>query len=426
MLLRIPPGSASAYIGDCNRLRQVLTNLMGNAVKFTGSGMVALDLSFSEAKNNKVYTTFKVTDTGIGLSEEQCKKIFDKFVQADGSVTREFGGTGLGLSISCRLVELMGGTIEVISTPGIGSTFYFSICMEKTPASLPAIWQCEKPLSGTHILLVDDNETNLEILSSHIQYWGANPTTARGSQEALNYLNEVKKSGGYFDAIILDMQMPYMNGIQLARQISDSKLSENSGIMLLLSTSDAIDLEYCNTLGICRVSNKPVRLRELYHGLISTIEGRISYEDSTASVIRKISPGELSGRVLVVEDNPVNQEMMLEVLRIFGVTADLAIHGKEAVDATKIVEYDLVLMDCQMPVLDGFSATQQIRQRESNSDNLKRLPIIALTANAMQGTKEKCLAMGMDDYLSKPIKSRHLKSVVEKWIGERGSSSNRE
>lgn len=415
VVFRMVPGAETAFTGDGDRLRQVLTNLMGNAVKFTKAGEVSLHIDFGLEKSGKVQTNFKVSDTGIGINECQLRRIFDSFVQADGSITRQFGGTGLGLSISSSLVKLMGGDIKVSSEPGVGSEFSFSVDLQVLPVAIRSVWHSKDAFVGKQILVVDDNDTNLEILEEQIRFWGATPVLAKCAQEGLVCIQRKSVSRQPFDAIILDMHMPDLTGLQLAEEIQKAELAIDTGIMLLSSSSDLLDPDYCRQLGIYCIASKPLRVQELYRSLISAIERKKSSNSENAKVIKQLPDGAVSARVLLAEDNPVNQDMMLEMMRIMGMKADLASNGREALKALMKQRYDLVLMDCQMPVMDGFSATEEIRCRENRSGDAQRVPIIALTANAMQGTREKCIAHGMDDYLSKPVNSRQLCETLQKW-----------
>jgi len=414
--LIMPPESPVAFKGDAARIRQVLTNLLSNAAKFTSQGEVRLEVSVVETEQSRSEINFAVVDTGIGIAPEHLEKIFDSFVQADGSTTRQFGGTGLGLSISNSLVELMGGKLQVHSTLGEGATFHFNLPLEQLPNRVAHEWRRPDALVGKRILIVDDNATNREILSSQMTYWGAFPVATTGAEQALRQLEESAEKGQPFDAGILDMHMPRTNGIELARTIHARSLAPSTVFMLLSSACDSIDLQECRDLGVHSLVHKPVRQPDLYHCLSASLDPLVTPTFSKKHVVKQIQENTVRGHVLLAEDNPVNQDMMLEMLRLLGLTAELASNGQEAVDATAKGTYDAVIMDCQMPVMDGFVATQTIRDREAENADGTRLPIIALTANAMQGDREQCIANGMDDYLSKPVSSAQLREMLSKWL----------
>jgi len=373
--LNMQPESHVAYKGDASRLRQILLNLMGNAVKFTSEGEVKLIVSSNELADSNTELKFEVIDTGIGIDADVLDSIFESFVQADGTTTRQFGGTGLGLAISSKLAELMDGRIGVESAKGSGSTFWFTATVEKLSVKAQDALQSTDALVHKRVLIVDDNKTNCEILQSQVVYWGAEPVVVNGGDEALCALDASIVDRQPIDIVILDMHMPGMNGLELAVAIRERPDSADLKLILLSSVCDQLDTETCKSIGIVQ----------------------------------------LSGRVLLAEDNPVNQDMMLELLRLLGVEAVLAENGQQALEAIEKETFDVVLMDCQMPVLDGFAATRAIREKEKaiSSD---RQPIVALTANALQGDREKCLASGMDEYLSKPVSSSQLRNMLSNWL----------
>jgi signal transduction histidine kinase/CheY-like chemotaxis protein/HPt (histidine-containing phosphotransfer) domain-containing protein len=414
--LILDPQFHMTFSGDANRLRQVLLNLMGNAVKFTNEGEVKLEVSMARDDADDALIKFAVIDTGIGVPATAQKTIFESFVQADGTNTRQFGGTGLGLAISANLARLMGGEIGLESEVGVGSTFWVTANLEKLPDTIEKAWRNPDSLSGKHILIVDDNHTNCEILESQVQYWGATTVVVNSCVDALRALESAYISNRYFDAALLDMHMPNVNGLELAGLIKSKKLAPDIRVMILSSSIDTIDRKTCAANGVNAIATKPIRQPELFNSIVAMQSSDGLSDINTKSKAKKIESNSLVGTVLLVEDNPVNQDMMLEVLRQFGVNTVLAENGQVALNAIEQQHFDLVLMDCQMPVLDGFAATRAIRKCEENLPESKRLSIVALTANAMHGDKQRCLDSGMDDYLSKPISTDLLGQMLEKYL----------
>lgn len=414
LYLKISPDFHIAYDGDANRIRQVLVNLIGNSIKFTNEGEVRLEVSTHPADDGIEYLKFNVTDTGIGIKQERMKTIFESFVQADGTSTREFGGTGLGLTISAKLAKLMGGEIGVESVYGTGSTFWFTAKLEKLPANIESVWHRKDSLQGKQVLVVDDNYTNREIMEVQLQYWGALPVMAESGSKALEILQHSKQEGVPFDAVILDMQMPGLNGLEVARKIKEQKLGENTRIILFSSASDQLSSDEYKQVGIHSFATKPVRQPDLYNCLTAAINS--DRKAVIGSVAHQLQKNSVSGSVLLAEDNIVNQEMMMELLNQLGVDVQLAENGQMALDALEERTYDVILMDCQMPVLDGFEATRMIRQQEALRKDNYRIPIVALTANVMDGYRERCLDAGMDEYLSKPVSSKSLVKVLQHWL----------
>jgi PAS domain S-box-containing protein len=406
--------------GDPFRLGQVLSNLVNNAVKFTERGEVTVRIDQTEGPEGQVLLRGEVRDTGIGLSEAEQAGLFRPFVQADASTTRRYGGTGLGLTICRRLVEIMGGRIWVESEPGWGTAFRFEVPMEKGTAAPPL--PPDAHLAGHGVLIVDDNATNREILTHQTISWGMRPVSAAGGAEALRILRAgagEKAPGegwGEGSVAILDMAMPGMDGLELAQLIrADPALT---GITLVLLTSvDRGDLcAAAREAGIAACLTKPVRQSELYDSLARILATDAAATATNPAVVPAATPGRRAAagtRILVAEDNTVNQVVATMMLRARGYQADIARNGREALAALESVRYAAVLMDCQMPEMDGFEATAEIRRREGDA---RRTPIIALTANALRGEREKCLAAGMDDYLSKPLLPEVLFTVLERWI----------
>ena len=416
LILVMEPGNPIAFDGDSARLRQVLLNLLSNAIKFTSEGEVRLVVSFGDAIDQNVPVKFQVIDTGIGIAEDNQAQIFDSFVQADGSTTRQYGGTGLGLAISSNLIKLMGAQINVKSETGVGSEFWFEVSLHELPARVADKWQEAGSLQGKRALVVDDTQTNREILEAQLLFWGVDTVVTSSGAKALHQLALAKDNNNAFDLIILDMHMPIMNGTDIAYEIKRNELAPTAKLVLLSSACDNLTRESCRELNISALVAKPVRQVELFNVLIASTEYHLTKQTKSKEVANTIVVDEHSGHILLVEDNPVNQDMMCEMLRILGHTVDVAENGQIALEALENDQFDIVLMDCQMPILDGFGATEAIRKAESLRGDGVRQPIVALTANALQGDREKCIACGMDDYLSKPVSSSRLKEVLKQWL----------
>jgi CheY-like chemotaxis protein/HPt (histidine-containing phosphotransfer) domain-containing protein len=423
----------TAVRGDASRIRQVLVNLLGNAVKFTEEGEVVLKVGLVEDKPDAAEVRFEVIDTGIGMSREQQERLFQSFSQADASTTRKYGGTGLGLAISKQLVELMGGEIGVESTPGKGSTFFFTLHLKKQPEGMQRrALTLHSNLRGLRVLVVDDNETNRKILHHQITSWGMKTSGAKDGVEALELLREAAARGEPFDLAVLDMQMPEMDGIELAHRIKkDPSISSTKLIMLssIMGLSD--EAEKARQVRIEVYLTKPIRQSKLFDAVSAVMSGpaenlsAASTDDifapshvDDAPLVANPTLGEQKerrhARVLIAEDNAVNQKVAAKMLERLGYRADVAANGLEAVEVLSHITYQAVLMDVQMPEMDGYEATAEIRKREGQDD--RHTPIIAMTANAMQGDREKALEAGMDDYVSKPVDPGELEAVLERWI----------
>ncbi len=428
----------SHVLGDATRLRQILTNLLGNAVKFTHQGEVALQVRLLEGGAHREELEFEIRDTGIGMTAEQLEMLFTPFQQADGSMTRRFGGTGLGLSITKRLVNLMGGEISVESRIGQGSVFRVRLPFMRQPGGA---WIADTSgLRGHRILVVDDNQTNLEVIGHYLRGWGVTAAPFDSPAEALLGLETAAESGRAFEAAILDLQMPGMSGLTLAQRIKATPSIASTRLLLLSSPGD-VDAARLAAAGIALSLTKPVRhglLRDALHRLIN--EPRGGADPSTQvppprPALAAAPPAKdddaptrppvgaagagpvagLSGSVLLAEDNLVMQQVSAGMLRRLGIRCDIVENGELALRKLEEQQYDLVLMDVQMPVLDGLSATRELRGREQR-DGRRRTPVIAMTANAMQGDRELCLQAGMDDYVPKPVKLANLRQKLAGWL----------
>ena len=403
---------------DENRIRQILINLIGNAIKFTEVGEIVMRLSKLQESAETLTLHFEVEDTGIGMTREQQNGIFESFSQADSSTTRKFGGTGLGLAISHQLVAALGGKLEVESELGKGSNFHFTLDL---PVAEPvdAITEFTRELDAVRVLIVDDNPTNREILHNQCNAWGMIDGIADSGDKALEIIRAAERKGDPYELIILDWHMPNMDGIELAEQIqNDPEISPKRMVMLSSAAFDE-ETQRAKAAGIHYYVNKPVRQRALYDCLTNVINIPEPTEDITEPRLAHAADSPLHAHVLLAEDNPVNQEVALSMLEILGCRVTVVDNGEQAVEATLREDFDLVLMDCQMPVMDGFQATSEIRRYHSSADapQQRHMPIIALTANVQKGIQQECSAAGMDDYMSKPFDQQQLWAVLTKWLG---------
>jgi signal transduction histidine kinase/DNA-binding response OmpR family regulator len=394
--------------GDVSRLRQILTNLVGNAIKFTKQGEVIIEAVLESEASNTATIAFSVTDTGIGIPEDAQARLFHPFAQVDASMTRRYGGTGLGLAISRQLVELMGGEIGVESRPKAGSKFWFTLTFEKqinrglTQVSpLTAL-----DLSRLRLLIVDDNETNRTIVRYQVSAWGIEVDEAENAAIALQKLRERP-----YDLAILDMQMPEIDGETLGSQIKSDPNLASTKLIMMTSVHRWGGAKRMAELGFSAYLIKPVKQSRLLDCIMTTMSPTEPVKASVSPVQTMPSPVNSRLKILLVEDNIVNQKVTLNQLKHLGYTADVAANGKEAIEMLNQIPYNLVLMDCQMPILDGYAATRAIREQQSRSQSV----IIALTANAMLEDRERCLAAGMDDYLSKPISKEKLSEKLTYW-----------
>jgi PAS domain S-box-containing protein len=403
--------------GDPTRLRQVLVNLVGNAIKFTHQGEVVLRAEPIHTSETHATIRFSVQDTGIGIPPDRINAIFERFTQADGSTTRKYGGTGLGLAISRQLIELMGGKMHVESEVGKGSTFSFEITFERQlgkTSSFPT--GALKDVRGLHVLAIDDNATNRMVLEKMLQTFGCRAVMAASGAEGLATLRLMEQAGDPFDAVLLDMQMPEMDGEQTARAIRSTALNQQPGIIVLTSMGQRGDAKRLAQIGCDGYLIKPVKQRVLYEAL-ATLEQK-GPKTSTAPLNAALPSPEKQPshyKILLVEDNPINQKLAIALLQKAGYQVEVAETGLQAVEKVTNQSYHAILMDVQMPDMDGYEATRLIRQQEGETQHI---PIIAMTAHAMQGDRERCLAAGMDDYISKPIKPEILFTTLERWLLE--------
>ncbi len=397
-------------VGDVVRLRQIVVNLVGNAIKFTAVGEVVLNVRCESQIQDQTTLVFSVSDTGIGIPPDKHQRIFEEFEQADSSTTRTYGGTGLGLAISTRLVKLMGGTIWVESEPGRGSTFSFRATFSEADVPSEKIGSPTIIITDMPAMIVDDNATNRRILFDLLTNWGMKPTLASSAREAITLMQNAARNDRPFRIGLLDVNMPEFSGFDLASWIRGDRMLAETPLVILTSASRPGDIERAVALRIASSLLKPVKQSELFNSIVSAV-CVTSRQDEEKQPIEagKISKFD-SLRVLLAEDNIVNQRLAVGVLSKLGCIVTVAGNGRIAVNEFERNEFDVVLMDVQMPDMDGFQATQTIRQREKISG--RHIPIIAMTAHAMQGDRERCLAAGMDDYLSKPVRIRDLSDTL--------------
>jgi len=414
---QISPDVPAALGGDPSRLRQIMVNLIGNAVKFTAKGEVVVRVESEPIDSERVAITLTVSDTGIGIAKEQHATIFDAFVQADGSTTRRFGGTGLGLTISARLAELMGGTIRIESEPDHGTQVYVTLPFEiRTALAVPTSHGELKDLRGLEVLVVDDNATNRRILDEILRSWGMRPTLADGGLAAITALDLALAAGKPFPLAIIDFQMPDIDGFGLAGRIKARPDLAPTMIMMLSSVGHQGDGVRCRELGIESYLTKPVRQSLLLEAVLSVLATNARRLAHPVVVTRhSLNEAHQSLRILVAEDNAVNRQLVTALLSKRGHTIVSVVNGREAVAAVTNGAFDIVLMDVQMPEMDGLEATTAIRKLEAVTG--AHVPIIALTAHAMKGDREICVAAGMDEYLSKPLNPKQLFALIESLTG---------
>lgn len=414
---RIDPSIPEKLVGDAGRLRQVLTNLIGNAVKFTEKGEVTVQVeALGEVQEGQCRVRFSIRDTGIGIPEEKQNLLFNQFSQVDNTSTRHFGGTGLGLAISQEIVKTMGGAIEVESAPGEGSNFFFTLSLPvaDTPAARAALPQC--CLKGRKALVIDHNETSRNILRDVLAHWGMIPIVAAQGREGMDILSNADAEGSPFALVLIDERLPDMDGFRVVEQMKEKDLQPQEVIMMLTSENVAASSSRCQQAGVSTWLIKPVLQSKLFDILVETFCTHAAHTSVKGSDIPDAEQGATQEAVLLlVEDNRVNQLLARTLLEKRGYTVRLATNGREAIDAWRNGGIDLILMDVQMPELDGYQATQIIREEESHLEG--HTPIVGLTAHVLSEDRERCRQSGMDDYVSKPIRSETLYNTVARLLG---------
>lgn len=416
LVYQIKPEVPRWLRGDPARLRQILVNLVANAVKFTAEGEVIVTLIrviSPTPSNNEVTLRFSIRDTGIGIDAESITTLFKPFQQVDNSSTRRYGGSGLGLAISRQLANIMGGDIRVTSTPGVGSTFEFTVTLALAIRS--NIEHAHPQLTGSRILIIDDNATNREILHEQVRNWGCTSIEVDNGFSAIQELRLAKKRNEPFAAVILDLMMPNMDGLEVGRRVTADPELGNSPIIMLSSSSEFIEVKKNSAIKI--VLTKPARQSQLYNALVTLLSGQenklpmLSPTPSKHTTKIQDQP-----KILLAEDNPVNQEVALQMLDVLELKADVVSDGRQALDALERHPYTLLLLDCQMPIMDGFQTIRAIRENERRNPHLQRITVIALTAHAMASDRDNCLKQGMDDYLSKPYTLSQLQDMLNRWL----------
>jgi CheY-like chemotaxis protein len=409
------PDVPYALVGDPGRLRQIIVNLVGNAIKFSEKGEVLLSVQTDLTTIDDIQLHFTISDTGIGIPAEKQATIFDAFTQADGSMSRTYGGTGLGLTISSRLVTLMHGRIWVESELGKGSQFHFTahFRLQKVLAG-SVVPRDPATLHDMRVLVVDDNRTNRQILLRMLANWHTLPLAVESGSKAVSTLSEAQGLGRNFPLILLDAQMPEMDGFALAECIKRNPQWGSATIMMLSSAPQRGDAKRCREIGVAAYLTKPVGQAELLDAILTAL-GTKPVKEAMPALVTRHSLRETGNqlRILLAEDNPINQVLAVRLLEKRGHSVTVAGNGKEALAALEKRSFDLVFMDVQMPEMDGFEATAAIRQKEKTSANHQ--PIIAMTAHAMVGDKERCLEAGMDDYITKPIRPQELTELLTRY-----------
>jgi signal transduction histidine kinase/CheY-like chemotaxis protein/HPt (histidine-containing phosphotransfer) domain-containing protein len=417
----VDPEVPSLLRGDPGRLRQVIMNLAHNALKFTDKGEVSIRTSLESEDERKATVRFSVMDTGIGIPQDRLFILFSPFTQVDGSTTRKYGGTGLGLAISKQLAELLGGDIGAVSEPGRGSTFWFTAVFEKQPEANAAALDPCADIKGINVLVVDDNQTNRLLASTLLRSWGCRFDEAADAEAALAKLRNAAQRGEPYEIALLDMLMPEVDGVELGRRIKADPEIVSTHLIMMTSVAQRGDTANLERIGFSGYLSKPIRQSQLRECL-SLVMGKPVQAPSghmpSRAIITRHSVAEAAKRrvrILLAEDNITNQQVALAILKKLGYRADVAANGLEAVHALRTIPYDLVLMDCQMPEMDGYEATRLIRDKSSGVLN-SGVPIIAMTAHAMKGDREKCIKEGMSDYIAKPVQPQDLADILARWL----------
>jgi signal transduction histidine kinase/HPt (histidine-containing phosphotransfer) domain-containing protein len=426
--LRFDRDVPRALRGDEGRLRQVLTNLIGNAIKFTERGEIIVHVTSESISDTHARLRFNVSDTGIGISQASQARVFEAFSQADGSMARKYGGTGLGLAISKRLVELMNGEIGFESTSGQGSNFWFTAGFEKQAEGSAVSSRDSSPLTGLRMLIVDDSSTTRRSLLDSTSSWGMLPVETETCADALAMMRAAALRGESYDIVVIDVELPDEDAFELTRTIKADLEISDAELILMASLGERGHGERARVLGAAAYLTKPIKQSQLFDCLM-TIATRPAGAGGAQDLLPLVTrhslreskfPTCLQGRILIAEDNAVNMEVAICHMEKLGLHADMVANGLEALEALAHIDYDVVLMDCQMPEMDGYAATAEIRRCEGAKH---RTPIIAMTANAMRGDRERCLEAGMDDYISKPIDAAELFAILKRWLPQTGKQS---
>jgi two-component system sensor histidine kinase/response regulator len=431
----VAPGVPCLLRGDVGRLRQIMTNLLGNAIKFTDRGEVVLSVRKEAETQTTVLLKFGVKDTGIGISPEAQARLFQPFTQADGSTTRKYGGTGLGLAICRQLVHMMHGEIGLDSVMGKGSTFWFTAEFEKQAAQGAPAHKRAAELIDVRALIVDDSSTNREIVSHLLEAWGLRYTASHDAYQAIETLRRGVREGDPYQLILSDMQMPGMDGISFAREIRTDRSLAQSRFVLLTSLGQGLEPEL-KALGIKDCLSKPIKPYRLFDCLVRVMAAASEAASPITEITPTVAPVSVgadkprqlqSTRILLAEDNSINQKVALLQLEEFGYRADAVGNGLEVLEALERIPYDIILMDCQMPEMDGYQASMAIREKEkakiAKGFAITPIHIIAMTAHAMQGDREKCLDAGMNDYITKPVQEEDLEAALEKGKASRPNAN---
>jgi PAS domain S-box-containing protein len=409
--------------GDPARVRQVLTNLVSNAIKFTEKGSVTVHVRTDRPAAGDPRIRWEVRDTGIGLTEEQKDRLFQAFSQADSSTTRKYGGTGLGLAICRQLVELMGGEIGVESEPGVGSTFWFALPLQAAAVAAAGPLAPDAALAGVRTLVVESQPTAREALADQLEAWGVTVTVSEEAADAFMRLGDAVRAETPYRVVLLDAHLPDTDGLELARAIAESDQFAGTRVIMLAGLLERDLASAARAAGVAAVVTRPVRHQALHEAIYQALGLAPAARDRSAPSAGLPAPDarpRARARVLLAEDNPVNQKVAMRMLEGLGHRVELVGNGLEAVEAARRAPYDIILMDCQMPEMDGYAATAEIRRLEGGS---RRTPIVAMTANAMSGDRERCLAAGMDDYVPKPIRVKQLYAAMGRWIGWEGEDT---